>query len=119
MENSLPRPDTVNQLRAAADAAFAMLAGMQLDVFTRLTGGPMTVEQIASAIGVPPTRLHLLLYALVVAGLLTEQDGRFSNTAEANQFLVKGAPSYMGNRHAGMAMRWTANFKTAVNPGGC
>jgi precorrin-6B methylase 2 len=86
---------------------------MQLDVFTPLKSGPLTTEQIANAIGVAPTRLRLLLYVLVVAGLLTEQDGRFSNTTEANQFLVKGAPSYMGNRHAGIAMRWTAYFKTA------
>lgn len=113
MENSLPRPDTVNKLRTAADAAFAMLAGMQLDVFTPLKAGPMTTEQIASAIGVSPIRLRLLLYALVVAGLLTEQDGFFSNTPESNQFLVKGDPAYIGNRHAAMAMRWTANLKTA------
>jgi cyclopropane fatty-acyl-phospholipid synthase-like methyltransferase len=44
---------------------------------------------------------------------LTEEDGRFSNTPEANQFLVKGDPSYIGNRHAGMAMRWTHYFKIA------
>ncbi len=113
MESPVSRPETVNKLRAAADAAFAMLAGVQLDVFTPLKGGPMTAEQIASAIGVGPTRLRLLLYALVVGGLLTEQDGLFSNTPESNQFLVKGDPSYIGNRHAAMALRWTASFKTA------
>jgi cyclopropane fatty-acyl-phospholipid synthase-like methyltransferase len=113
MEVPVPRPDTVNKLRAAADAAFAMLAGMQLDVFTPLKAGPMTAEQIANAIGVAPTRLRLLLYSLVVAGLLTEQDGRFSNTPEANQFLVKGDPSYIGNRHALIAKRWTDNLETA------
>ena len=90
-----------------------MLAGMQLDVFTPLKDGPLTTEQIADAIGVGPTRLRLLLYALVAAGLLTEQGGRFSNTPEANQFLVKGDPSYMGNRHAAIAIRWSASLKTA------
>ena len=90
-----------------------MLAGMQLDVFTPLKGGPMYSEQIADAIGVGAARLRLLLYSLVAAGLLTEQDGRFSNTHEANQFLVKGAPWYMGNRHATIAHRWTAYLKTA------
>jgi cyclopropane fatty-acyl-phospholipid synthase-like methyltransferase len=113
MEDSVPRPDTINKLRSAADAAFAMLAGMQLDVFTPLKAGSMTAEQIAAAIGVAPSRLRLLLYVLVTAGLLTEQDGRFSNTPEANQFLVKGAPSYLGNRHAAIAMRWTTYLKTA------
>ena len=34
MEHPAPRPDTINALRWGADAAFALLAGMQLDVFT-------------------------------------------------------------------------------------
>jgi SAM-dependent methyltransferase len=113
MEDSTPRPDTINKLRFAANGAFAMLAGMQLDVFTPMKDGPLTAEQIAAAIGVGPSRLRLLLYVLVAAGLLTEQYGRFSNTAEANHFLVKGGPSYLGNRHAAIAMWWTAYLKTA------
>ena len=36
MESPVPRSDTINKLRFGADAAFAMLAGMQLDVFTPL-----------------------------------------------------------------------------------
>jgi cyclopropane fatty-acyl-phospholipid synthase-like methyltransferase len=113
MENLGSRPDTVNKLRFAADAAFAMLAGMQLDVFTPLKDGPMTADQIAAAIGVAPARLRLLLYVLVVASFLTEENGRFSNTPEANRFLVKGAPSYIGNRHGTIAHRWTSSLKTA------
>jgi SAM-dependent methyltransferase len=113
MTNAISQPETVNRLRAGVDAGFAMLAGMQLDLFTPLKAGPMTAEQLAAAIGVRAGRLHLLLYVLVVAGLLNEQDGVFSNTAEANQFLVKGEPSYIGNRHAAIAMRWRENFKTA------
>jgi 2-hydroxy-4-(methylsulfanyl)butanoate S-methyltransferase len=113
MESPIVQAETVNKLRFAADAAFAMLAGMQLDVFTPLKDGPMTSEQIAAAIGVGRARLRLLMYCLVAAGLLNEQDGRFSNTPEANQFLVKGTPSYMGNRHATIAMRWLGSLKTA------
>jgi hypothetical protein len=113
MENSRPRPDTINNLRFAANGAYAMLAGMQLDVFTPMKDGPLTAEQIAAAIGVGPSRLRLLLYVLVTAGLLTEQDGRFSNTAEANHFLVEGLLSYLGNRHATIAMTWSAYLKTA------
>jgi 2-hydroxy-4-(methylsulfanyl)butanoate S-methyltransferase len=106
MENAILKPETINKLRFAVDAGFAMLAGMQLDLFTPLKSGPMTAEQLAAAIGVNPARLRLLLYVLVAAGLLTEQDGVFSNTSETNQFLVKDEPSYIGNRHAAIAMRW-------------
>jgi hypothetical protein len=108
MEKLVSRPNTINKLRFAADAAFAMLAGMQLDVFTPLRSGPMTAEEIANALCVSAERLRLLLYCLVAAGLLTEYESRFSNTPEANQFLVKGAPSYMGNVHANLAIRWAA-----------
>lgn len=68
-------PDTIYKLRYAADAALAMLAGMQLDVFTPLKNGPMTADQIGDAIGVNADRLRLLLYALVAAELLEVKDG--------------------------------------------
>ena len=78
-ENPIPQADTIDKLRFAAEGALAMLAGMQLDVFTPLKECPKTAEEIADAIGVGPTRLRLVLYSLVAARLLTEQDGRFSN----------------------------------------
>lgn len=108
-----PRPDTINALRFGADASFAMLAGMQLDVFTPLSSGPLTAELIANAIGIAPTRLPLLLYALVAAGLLTEQDGQFSNTPESQHFLVKGSPAYMGDMHGQLSGQWANRLKTA------
>ena len=113
MENQKSLPRRINQLRAEADAAFAMLAGMQLDVFTPLKNGPMTAEQIAAATGVTPTRLRLLLYCLVAAELLTETHGKFSNTPEAYQFLVKDSPSYIGSMHASIGYRWSTCLKTA------
>lgn len=113
MEIPIPQPNAIDKLRFATDGALAMLAGMQLDVFTPLQAGPKTAEEIAHAIGVGPARLQLLLYSLVAAELLTEQNGRFSNTPEANQFLVKGAPYYMGNRHATFSAQWVYKLKTA------
>ena len=65
MEHRVPRPDTIQVLHWGADAAFAMLAGLQLDVFTPLQDGPLTTAQLAEAIGVDSGRLRLLLYALV------------------------------------------------------
>ena len=59
METSIPQPDTIDKLRFAADAAFAMLAGMQLDVFTPLRAGSKSAEEIASAIVLCPARLRL------------------------------------------------------------
>jgi SAM-dependent methyltransferase len=113
MEGPSAQPETINKLRFAVDAAFAMLAGMQLDVFTPLHDGPKTAEEVARVIGVDPRRLRLLLYSLVAAGLLTERDGCFSNTREADQFLAKGGPSYIGHTHELLSHRWLVNLKTA------
>jgi SAM-dependent methyltransferase len=113
MANGVSQPDTIKKLTFGVDAGCAMLAGMQLDVFTPLQAGPMSAADLAGAIGVGPGRLRLLLYVLVAAGLLTEQDGYFSNTRESNAFLVKGQPSYIGGRHAALAMRWRKYFETA------
>ncbi len=113
MKGPDPGPETVNRLRFAADAAFAMLAGLELDLFTPLKAGPMTAEQITDAIGVGSGKLRVLLYALVAGELLTEKEGLFSNTPEANQFLVKGAPSYMGHLHRIFSDQWPVKLKTA------
>jgi len=120
METPIPRPEIINNLRNAADAAFAMLAGMQLDVFTPLKDGPRSAEDIARAIGVGAARLRLLLYPLVAARLLTEENGYFSNSPEANRFLVKGRPDYKGDWHAIFLNRWIRNLKNCrIDPHGC
>jgi SAM-dependent methyltransferase len=92
-----------------------MLAGLQLDVFTPLHGGPLTAVQLAEAVGVGPARLRLLLYALVAAGLLTEQDGRFANTPEAQHFLVQGTPTSLGPLHHHLAAQWAFKLHTAAS----
>ncbi len=111
MESSVSRPDTINNLRFAVDAAFAMLAGIQLDVFTSLKDGSKTADQIAKAIGVGPDRLKLLLYSLVSAGLLDVKDGLFANNPETGRFLVRGSPDYLDGMR--WADQWNRKFKTA------
>src|SRR5437899_8424443 len=95
------QPTTIQHLASAVYPAFAMVAGMQLDVFTPLKDGPLSVEQIAAALDVHPRKPRPLLYALVAAGLLTVQDECFANTPEAAHFLVRGQPTYRGGTHEG------------------
>jgi hypothetical protein len=115
MDPAVPRPDTIQALRWGADAAFAMLAGMQLDLFTALQDGAQTPSQLAAALGVGAGRLRLLLYALVAAGLLKEQNGRFANTPEAQHFLVQGTPTSLGPLHRHLAAQWTFKLQTAAS----
>ena len=109
---SPPEPKTIQKL-VDVYPSFALLAGMQLDLFTPLKAGPMRPKQIANAIGVDVAKLKPLLYALVAAELLTVEGDRFANTDEANHFLVRGSPAYMGGIHPLYADLWDAALQTA------
>src|SRR5262249_22812199 len=113
MAHPVPRPETIEKLVNAVYPSFAMLAGMQLDVFTPLHDGARSAEHLAQMLGVPPAKLSQLLYALVVAGLLTVDGDRFANTPEAHAFLVRGRPAYRGGTHEGLVLRWHAALQTA------
>jgi SAM-dependent methyltransferase len=108
-----PHPTTIQHLATAVYPSFAMLAGMQLDVFTPLKDGARTAAQLADTLSVKEEKLSRLLYALVAANLLTVEGDRFANTPEAQQFLVKGQPTYLGGRHENFSEVWEALLHTA------
>jgi SAM-dependent methyltransferase len=110
MSEQAPRPDILYQIKNATRATAAMLAGMKLDLFTPLKDGPLRTEQLASELGVDGGKLGPLLYALVVAGLLNEQDGAFSNTPETDAFLVRGRAEYLGDAHK----NWYSNLRASL-----
>ncbi len=112
--NEAQPPEIINRLSNAVYSSFAMLAGMQLDLFTPLDDGPLSAEEIADTLGVQVTKLRPLLYALVVAGLLNVEDGLFGNTPEADEYLVRGKPSYLGGQHEVGSVIWEAALKTAA-----
>jgi SAM-dependent methyltransferase len=91
-----------------------MLAGMELDLFSPLADGALSTDQIADSIGVQAIKLRPLLYALVVAGLLTVEDDLFANTPEADHYLVRGKPSYLGRLQELTSSNWAKLLKTAA-----
>jgi 2-hydroxy-4-(methylsulfanyl)butanoate S-methyltransferase len=91
----------------------AMLAGMQLDVFTPLKDGPLSCADIAVALSVRADKLRPLLYALVNAELLTVDGERFATTPESGEFLIRGRPRYCGGRHEALAHHWHWALQTA------
>ena len=108
------KPDTIDRLEGAVPAALAMLAGLELGVFTQLGSGPLAAAGLAAKIGCGEERLQRLLHALVVAGLLEKRgDGAFANLPEADAFLVEGKPAYRGGSHKLTAHLWETDLKTA------
>jgi demethylspheroidene O-methyltransferase len=72
----LTRPIALSRSRRVFDlcAGFVysqtMLAAVRLDLFTRLSNGPLTPEALASACGLPVDRLERLLGSAVALGLV-------------------------------------------------
>jgi ubiquinone/menaquinone biosynthesis C-methylase UbiE len=115
VSSTLERPEEnpIEKIATAVYPPFALLAGMQLDLFTPLKDGPMKADQLAATIGVGPTKLRPLLYALVVAGFLNVEGAFFSNTDTADRFLVKGGSSCVVDIHGLLSTMWNAALKTS------
>lgn len=111
-DNTL-KPAAINRNLYNVFPSFAMLAGMQLDLFTPLKDNPMRAKALADIMGVQEEKIKPLLYLLVTAGLLKVEDEVFSNTDEAAKFLVRGRPDYMGESGAFYKVLWELALKTA------
>jgi len=99
MRSEKPKTDLLYQIRNGTRGAAAMLAGMKLDLFTPLGKGPMTAVKLAAKLEVSPNKLAPLLYAIVLTGLLNVENGFFSNSPEAHEYLVRGKEDFMGDVH--------------------
>jgi predicted O-methyltransferase YrrM len=96
-------------------SAFALLAALQLDLFTPLASRPLRADELATVLHVDAERLSQLLYVLVLDGLLTVEDGRFANSEQSDQLLVRGKPTYIGDAHTLWADLSAAHLKTAAS----
>jgi hypothetical protein len=67
---------------------------------TLLAGRSLPLEEVARHLGLHPLATDRLLNACVALGLLERDEGRFRNTALAEQFLVRGTPAYLGDLFA-------------------
>ena len=108
-----PASAAISRLIQNAYSSFALLAGMQLGVFTSLGNRRLDARQVAERIRVSAERLAPLLYALAATGLLRVQDDRFVNGDEAQRYLVENSPDYVGNLHHLLSDLWSATLRTA------
>ena len=69
----------------------------ELDVFNLLSRKAMTSVEVARRCESSADYTERLLNACVPLGLLTKSEGRFRNTALAENFLVRGTPHYLGH----------------------
>ena len=108
-----PADNPIERIATSVYPAFALLAGMQLDLFTSLKDGPLDAEKVASKIDANADKLKVLLYSLVVAGLLNVEGELFSNTDIADRYLVKDSPECIVDIHDLLSTMWNAAIKSS------
>ena len=72
------------------------MAAVEVGVFTAISKGAGTYEEVAEALDIHPTNAERLMVMLCAAGLLEKAQGRHKNAPDVERFLVEGKPGYMG-----------------------
>ena len=90
-------PGTLLQLSGSYWQAFALHAGVKLDVFSILSQRPMDAEEVAGNIQADLRGTSALLNALAAMGLLEKNKETYVATPAAKAFLDKNTPGYVGH----------------------
>ena len=102
MPNAL-NPEKVLQFSFAYAPPLMIEAAVRLGLFDALAGGPKSADDLAAATKTSVRGVRILMNGLVGLELLTHpRPGHYQLTAEAEAFLVRGRPAYLGGffRHA-------------------
>lgn len=74
----------------------ALMAAVELGVFTAISEGAGTFAEVADKLGLHPTNAERLIVLLSAAGLTEVAAGRLRNAEDTERFLVQRKPGYMG-----------------------
>jgi 3-hydroxy-5-methyl-1-naphthoate 3-O-methyltransferase len=94
------------------------LTACEMDIFSRLSPKPKGVAKLSEELGINPRSLEIFLGGLASTGVIEKKGGLFSNSPEAEEFLVKGKPNYRGAifKHANFYWKdWSELGKTLVS----
>jgi ubiquinone/menaquinone biosynthesis C-methylase UbiE len=97
----------VFELEWAFAPSRVLATGLQLGVFSQMAAGSRTVESIARAVGATERGVRMLMDSLTALELINKQNGEYTLTPTAAQFLVRESPDYMGAAMEGDAV-WKA-----------
>ncbi|WP_244287284.1 methyltransferase [Amycolatopsis rubida] len=89
-------PAGIIRLGSAFCDAKALLTAVELDLFSTLCAVPAPIDEIRDRLGLHGRGLSDFLQLLVALGLLEKSGDRYRNAAGADQYLVRGKPSYVG-----------------------
>jgi hypothetical protein len=96
MTHDNPNPDALLGLGFGFWASKALLTAIELDVFTLLGEHPHRMEQLRDRLGLQQRGTKDWLDALVSLGVLERAGDTYANGVEADAFLDRNKPTYVG-----------------------
>ena len=92
-----PDPGHILQTGFAFWASKTLLSAVEMEVFTEVARHPATLETLRAQLGLHPRSARDFLDTLVALGFLVRDDqGIYRNTPDADLYLDKRKPSYVG-----------------------
>ncbi|WP_051173917.1 methyltransferase [Amycolatopsis orientalis] len=117
---AVARARAVIELNTAYFRAKAMQSAVELGVFELLAEAPATAESVRLALGVKHRLFPEFLDVLCELGLLERDGTGYRNSDLASEFLVPGAPTYLGGtakQHANMHYHAWGKLTEALREG--
>lgn len=89
-------PQAIMELGWAFWGSKTLLSAVELGVFTELAGGELPLGELRARLGLHERSARDFLDALVALGMLRREGEAYANTPEADLFLDRGKPTYVG-----------------------
>lgn len=89
-------PDRILRTGLAFWESKALLSAVEMELFTELARHPEDLETLQGRMGLNPRGARDFLDALVALGFLERESGVYRNSPEADFYLDKAKPSYIG-----------------------
>ena len=96
MTHENPNPEALLQLGLGFWASKALLTAIELDVFSVLAEQPLGLQELRDRLGLQQRGTTDWLDALVSLGVLERAGDTYANGADADMFLDRNKPTYVG-----------------------
>ena len=110
-----PSPQLFFSTISAYQRSEALIAAIELEVFTAIGEGSTTAAEIANRCETSERGMRILCDYLCIMGFLDKSDQRYGLTLDSSVFLDKRSPAYLGGATEFLATeKLTGNFRNLV-----
>jgi len=91
------KTERLNEMAFSFKKTGALLAAIEVGLFTAISQGSRTLDEISRAIGIGREATDRLLIVCKVLGLVEEAGGEYTNAGDVERYLVRDQRAYFGD----------------------